>query len=203
MTTQFYWLPSKKPRLINKKRLMLLILFILFFLIPLIEVTLFVQLGSLIGVWQTIFLVVLTAVIGAFLIRWQGISTLLQIRQQLGRGEVPAQAMFDGVALLVAGAFLMTPGFFTDAIGFILLVPAFRQAVFPRLLSKVLHQQAFGKVHLSTVRPGHSPFKSAENQTSDDVEILTARQSRVQSQSGRQPDTRGRVIEGEITDKDA
>lgn len=86
-----------------------------------------VTVGGLIGAGWTVFLVVLTAVIGASLVRSQGINTLARSQDSLARGELPAVELLEGAALLVAGALLLTPGFFTDGIGFLLLVPPLRR----------------------------------------------------------------------------
>ena len=101
--------------------------FSLFLLIPIIEVVLFIVVGSRIGVGATIGLVVLTAVIGAALVTRQGRSTLLRARNDIAEGRLPAGPLVHGVMILVAGALLLTPGFLTDAIGFALLVPGLRE----------------------------------------------------------------------------
>ncbi|MCB9990172.1 MAG: FxsA family protein [Rhodospirillales bacterium] len=103
-----------------------MIFFIIFVIIPLTEIALFIAVGDEIGLLSTLFLCVLTAMIGAVLIRTQGLATLFSARGTMSRGELPVQEMFDGICLAVAGALLMTPGFFTDGIGFSLLVPQFR-----------------------------------------------------------------------------
>jgi len=122
------------------------ILFLLFFLIPLIEIYILIQVGSVIGAGWTIFSVVFTAVLGAYLIRRQGFSTFQRFQGKLQTGEIPAREMVDGFCLLIAGAFLMTPGFFTDAMGFALLVPPIRTLIYKRI----------GKsAHIHVVRPGH------------------------------------------------
>ena len=82
--------------------------------------------------------VVITAVIGAALVRAQGISTIGRIRSQLEQGELPAVAMFEGLILLIAGALLLTPGFFTDAIGFLCLLPPLRRGLIRSLLRRGL-----------------------------------------------------------------
>lgn len=102
-------------------------LFLLFLTVPLAEIYVLLEVGSLIGALPTIGAVVLTAVIGAALVRVQGFSTLAQIRDSLNRGEVPAVALVEGAFLLVAGALLLTPGFITDAIGFACLCPPLRR----------------------------------------------------------------------------
>lgn len=105
------------------------VLLVAFIATPLIEIALFIQAGALIGLWPTIALVVLTAIIGTTLLRAQGLQTLETARREMAQGGVPVGALFDGLCLLIAGALLLTPGFFTDALGFALMVPALRQAV--------------------------------------------------------------------------
>lgn len=109
------------------------ILFVLFFLIPLIEIYILIQVGSVIGAPLTIVSVVFTAVLGAYLIRRQGFKTFARFQGKLQSGELPAQEMVDGFCLLIAGAFLMTPGFFTDAMGFALLIPPVRTLLYSRI----------------------------------------------------------------------
>lgn len=104
-----------------------MIFLVLFILIPIIEIALFIEVGGEIGVGWTLLLCVLTAIIGAFLIRLQGLSTLMNARNRMQRQEFPIREMFDGVCLAAAGAMLMTPGFFTDTIGFLLLAPPVRK----------------------------------------------------------------------------
>lgn len=99
---------------------------ILFLLIPLVEIYLLIQVGQVIGAGWTIFLVVLTAVIGVALLKVQGLSTLARAQQKLDANELPAREILEGMGLLVAGALLLTPGFFTDAVGFLLLFPPTR-----------------------------------------------------------------------------
>ena len=105
------------------------LLFVVFLSVPLIEVWLLVKVGSLIGAGWTIFLVVLTAVIGAALVRAQGLSTLARSQELLHRGELPAVELLEGAALLIAGAPLLTPGFLTDTVGFLLLLPPLRRRI--------------------------------------------------------------------------
>lgn len=111
-------------------------LFILLLLVPLIEIYFLIQVGEEIGAGWTIFLVVATAVIGASLLRMQGLSTMQRAQVSLAQGQLPALTMLEAVALLVSGGLLLTPGFFTDVIGFLLLVPPIRQALIKRLIAK-------------------------------------------------------------------
>jgi UPF0716 protein FxsA len=112
------------------------LLLLLFFTIPLLEITVLLQVGSAIGVLPTIAMVVLTAVIGAGLIRAQGIATLGRVRLELERGELPAVGIIEAAMFLVAGALLLTPGFVTDAIGFLILVPPLRRRVIHSFLAR-------------------------------------------------------------------
>ena len=117
---------------------------LLFFAIPLIEIYFLIQVGEVIGALPTIFLVVLTAVIGAFLLRQQGLSTLARFQQSMANGELPATALLEGVMLLVGGVLLMTPGFFTDAIGFACLLPFTRIAIAKFMLTRMKPGQMRG-----------------------------------------------------------
>ena len=105
------------------------LLLIIFIGVPLIEIGLFIQVGQAIGLWSTLAVVILTAVIGTWLLRQQGLRTLQKFQMEVAQGAIPTVTLFDGICLLVAGVLLLTPGFFTDAIGFLLFVPAFRQVM--------------------------------------------------------------------------
>lgn len=120
------------------------ILLAIFIVVPLIEVYLLIKVGSVIGAPWTIFLVVFTAMLGAFLVRSQGFSTLRRIQANLADGELPAMELLEGVFLLVAGALLLTPGFFTDAVGFACLTPPLRRAVIRYALERGLIHTAGG-----------------------------------------------------------
>ena len=110
------------------------ILFLLFLVVPLVEIFFLIQVGQVIGAGWTIFLVVATAVIGAFLLRLQGFQTLQRAQTSMARGEIPAMEMLEGLCLLVSGALLLTPGFVTDTLGFLLLVPPVRQIMIGQML---------------------------------------------------------------------
>ena len=110
------------------------LLLLLFVAVPLVEIYLLLEVGGIIGAVPTIGLVVLTAVVGATLVRAQGFSTIRQVQRSMEAGEVPAVAIIEGIFLLVAGALLLTPGFLTDAIGFGCLIPPLRRALIVRLV---------------------------------------------------------------------
>jgi len=105
------------------------LLLIAFIAVPVIEIAVFIEVGGIIGLWQTIAVVVLTAIIGSALLRQQGISILFRIQENLQANKLPVRELFDGVCLVLAGAFLLTPGFVTDSVGFALFIPPIRQAI--------------------------------------------------------------------------
>ena len=105
------------------------IIFLCFLVIPTAEIYLLIQIGQFIGAGWTIFGVVATAVIGAWLIRIQGILTLHRGLESLRRKEVPAIELIEGLFLLICAALLITPGFVTDSIGFLCLVTPVRRAL--------------------------------------------------------------------------
>ncbi|WP_339716594.1 FxsA family protein [uncultured Sneathiella sp.] len=97
--------------------------------IPLIEIMVFIEIGSEIGALNTIIITVVTAIIGVFLIRIQGIGVLMRARATLDRQETPVNEIFEGIFLALAGLFLIIPGFVTDTIGFFLLIPPLRRSL--------------------------------------------------------------------------
>ena len=123
---------------------------LLFLIIPLIEVAILVQVGGIIGFWSTLGLVVLTAVIGAQLLKSQGRALLMAAQGRLEQGQLPISELAQGLLVAVGGALLLTPGFATDAFGFACLIPGTRMAMGaavrrwlePRLVSNVQFAQA-------------------------------------------------------------
>lgn len=101
-------------------------LFIALVVVPLIEIGLFIEVGGWIGLWPTLAIVVLTALIGAALLRHQGLAVLADLEARVRAAEDPRGPILHGLLILVAGIVLLTPGFFTDAVGFLLLVPPVR-----------------------------------------------------------------------------
>ena len=106
-----------------------LLLLAAFILVPLIEIAVFIEIGGVIGLWPTLALILLTAVLGSWQLRAQGLATLNRARSQMEQGVMPARELFDGLCLLVAGALLLTPGFVTDASGALLFVPPLRDVL--------------------------------------------------------------------------
>ncbi len=139
-------------------------LFALFIAVPLVEIGLFIQVGGAIGLWPTLLVVVLTAVIGTQLMRAQGAHAMAQLRNSFGQMQDPTEPLAHGAMILFSGALLLTPGFFTDAVGFALLIPAFRTMVFNYLRARVKVQSFSMGQGMGASQP-HGP-RSANN---DDV----------------------------------
>ncbi|WP_299964691.1 FxsA family protein [uncultured Roseobacter sp.] len=112
-------------------------LFIAFLAVPLIEITLFIQIGGAIGLGWTLVTVVLTAIAGTWLVRTQGLLAIGQLKSSFEQVRDPTEPLVHGAMILFSGALLLTPGFFTDAVGFLLLVPAVRVAVFNAVRARI------------------------------------------------------------------
>ncbi len=109
----------------------------LFILVPIIEISLFIEIGSIIGSFYTIILIFITAIVGVFFVRQQGISTFQKLTSQLQNLETPVQTIFEGLVILISGILLITPGFFTDALGFLGLIP-FTRIIFIKLVASYI-----------------------------------------------------------------
>ena len=135
-------------------------LFLLFLAVPLIEIALFVQIGGAIGLGWTLAIVILTAILGTALVRSQGTVVLGQVRGSFEELKDPTEPLAHGAMILFSGALLLTPGFFTDAVGFALLVPGIRSVVFKFVRSRInVEQVQFGSraSGFSPHRQGYSP----------------------------------------------
>lgn len=108
-------------------------LLLLFIIMPIVEITVLIQVGSVIGVLPTVLIVVLTAILGSAMLRHQGLATLAKARQRMDKGEMPAHELVEGLMLVIGGVLLLTPGFVTDAMGFLCLVPVTRHWIASRL----------------------------------------------------------------------
>lgn len=100
-----------------------------FIVVPIVELALIIQVGSSVGVLPTLGLLIFVSIVGAWLVKFQGMGVLMRMRQQLAMGQMPTEELVNGVLILVAGALMLTPGFFTDAFGLSLLIPPIRAAV--------------------------------------------------------------------------
>ena len=112
------------------------LIFVVFTIIPLIEIACFILIGNAIGLWPTLAGVLVTALIGSILIRMQGIALIREIRETVGRGQLPTRALGDAMMVGIAGALLLAPGYFTDLIGILLLIPPVRTVIYRALASR-------------------------------------------------------------------
>lgn len=112
-------------------------IFLLFIAVPILEIFVLIQVGSAIGAFTTIAIVILTAMLGTWLLRAQGLSTINKARSRMAGGEIPAFQLMEGLALGVGGALLLTPGFITDALGFACLLPPTRRLIVGALSKRV------------------------------------------------------------------
>jgi UPF0716 protein FxsA len=135
-------------------------LLIAFIAVPLIEITLFIQVGGLIGLGWTLAIVLATAVIGTWLVRSQGALALSQVRSSFNELRDPTEPLVHGAMILFSGALLLTPGFFTDALGFALLVPGIRSAVYRAIRARVSVQSFGTPGGPSPHGPGSGPARS-------------------------------------------
>ncbi len=126
-------------------------LFLLFLTIPLVEIALFIQVGGMIGLWPTLGIVVLTAVLGTILVRSQGAQAIMRLRRSFDELRDPTEPLAHGAMILFSGALLLTPGFFTDAVGFALLIPQVRSVTY-RYFRRRVGQTHFTYGHTSQRR---------------------------------------------------
>jgi len=135
-------------------------------IVPVVEIYILIQVGQVIGALWTVFFVVLTAIIGVQLLKSQGLSTLSRAQQKMNSGEMPAKELLEGFALVIAGAFLLTPGFFTDAFGFLLLFPLTRSLIVSSLVAKLMASDRFA---MHGVYQSHSSSQNQNKESSGDV----------------------------------
>lgn len=135
------------------------LILLLFIVVPLAEIAILVKVGQYIGWLWTILIVIFTAFIGTWLLRQQGFGVMSRAMEALASGRMPVEPVIEGMFLLIAGAFLLTPGLLTDAVGFLLLIPSIRMAVAKWTLRKLLQS---GSVHVSVF--GEQPTADPETE---------------------------------------
>lgn len=133
-------------------------LFLLFTITTAVELVLLIRIGAWMGILPTIALIVFTGFLGAWLTQREGLKTLARVREQTSRGEIPGDALLDGLCILLAGAFLVTPGILTDLVGFSLLIPPLRApikaAIAKRAEDAIRSGRATGRVTFVEAGPG-------------------------------------------------
>jgi len=170
---------------------------LLFVIIPLLELYLIIKVGGIIGAFWTVILVLSTAFIGVNLLRYQGMSTLARAQRSMSQGALPAMEMMEGMALAVGGVFLITPGFLTDTLGFLCLIPVTRRAIIRYIMANATIRggQGFnvGGFYSQSGSQGASPKDSF-------VDDYRPKESETTSQDSTKKV--GRTIEGEFHRED-
>jgi UPF0716 protein FxsA len=123
-------------------------LILIFIVVPLIEILLLIEIGSRIGALNTIFIIVLTGILGASMMRHQGFTIIRNIQRDLSQGRMPTGELINGALVLVGGIVLLTPGFFTDAVGFVLLIPATRTLIRKKIELFIRRKIESGDIHI-------------------------------------------------------
>lgn len=149
----------------------------IFIAVPMIEIALFIQVGGWIGLWPTLLIVLVTAIIGTALVRNQGALAVTELRRSLNDLRDPTEPLAHGAMILVAGVLLLTPGFFTDAVGFALLLPPVRRAAF-----------GYARRHVKVKRFAYGAGRTSPQDA---------------ARARRAPPVRGDVIEGDYDEVDA
>ncbi|MFD0916981.1 FxsA family protein [Pseudahrensia aquimaris] len=147
--------------------------------VPIVEIAAFIAIGQQIGIGLTLLMILVTAIIGTFLLRSQGFAILETIKTETNAGRVPGRALGDGAMILVAGILLLTPGFVTDTLGFLLFVPGVRGAIWKFLSSRI-----------TVVTPMDAAFRDREPSSpyaSDDVIDLDDNEYHVQDRDPNSP----------------
>ena len=173
------------------------LLFVLFIIIPIIEISILMQVGTFLGVWPTIAIVIFTAWLGAKYVRQQGLATLNSVQTKMAQGQMPSDEIVTGLMLLVAGVFLMTPGFVTDFFGLSLLIPAVRNAIVNGV-----------KPHLAASSASSSSFhfqagsfqEHNENHSAEHDDFSPRQQSPFKEHIS--PPKQGQTLDGEFERKD-
>ena len=162
-----------KPE-IPSKTMRLSFLPFLLLILPIVEISVFIAIGDRIGIFYTVMMILVTAIIGSILLRIEGFRILGQIQKDIAAGKMPAKELFDGVMILIAGVLLLTPGFVTDSIGFLLFIPTIRTAMRAFVLSRIKFQTKAAGSEFSAgfdgFQAGH-PDQSTSNQNGPVVDL--------------------------------
>ncbi len=160
------------------KPIMGMLLLFIFIAVPVIEIGLFIQVGGLLGLFPTLFIVIITAIIGTYLLRQQGLGVLMKLQTEFQSGQLPIKSLIHGAFIVVAGLLLLTPGFFTDFIGFSLFIPQVRLAFAHVIARQFKNAQAAGNAssfqfYSSFDQKGQhdTGFKAANDQNPNGQEI--------------------------------
>lgn len=136
------------------------VFFLLFLLFPFLELALLIKVGGVLGVLPTLLLLVGAAILGSLLLRVAGLATALRAREKLARGEMPEQEMLEGMLIAIGGGLLLLPGFISDAIGLLCLLPLTRRLIVRRLLARLQEQALRQTAFADSLNPGGSPSRA-------------------------------------------
>ena len=148
-------------------------LFIMFVAVPILEMVILIKVGGLIGAIPTIAMVVLTATVGIWLLKLEGIATLRRVQEKMATGQLPETELLEGIMLIVGGALLLTPGFVTDAFGFVCLIPGLRRPLAGWLIKRAFVMKDGGTIFQTsgTFQTSGSTFGGSEQSTIIDGEF--------------------------------
>nr|WP_136250898.1 FxsA family protein [Ningiella ruwaisensis] len=177
----------------------MLFLFILFVVLPISEIMLIINVSDTIGGWNTFFIVIATAFIGAFFVKREGLQTLQNVQLKTAKGELPGKEISEGLLLLIAGVLLVTPGFITDIIGLLFTLPFTRAPIAAALVKQFVAYQVKNSAK-NSAKDGGFTFTYFEQRTrySDDER---KHQNGSPSGSSSSSASRGETIDGEYQDK--
>ncbi|MDO6486834.1 FxsA family protein [Colwellia sp. 6_MG-2023] len=180
------------------------LLFALFIIIPIIEITVLMQVGELIGAWPTIAIVILSAWLGAKYVRHQGLATLQSVQTKMAEGEMPSGEIVTALVLLIAGILLVTPGFVTDIFGLLLLIPNVRQALASKVQKHIKTSQGNGfganaHFHSSTFTQENGHIYENEVDITVDSDTAFTQNKAISSDKNHH---QGETLEGDFKRKD-
>lgn len=165
-------------------------MFVAFIVTPLIEIAVLIQVGGWLGLWPTLGLIVLTAIIGTWMLRQQGFAVMARAQQQLAEGTVPLGEVFEGFCLVIAGALLLTPGFVTDVVGGSLLLPPVRAWLYKRLGAGFRRAAMPNQPPGARSGPGQGPVVDGDFETVEPEEPAAGRSK---------PESTGPTTDGDAT----
>lgn len=146
-------------------------LFLLFVIMPIMEIAVLIHVGDIIGGWNTVLLVILSAMIGAYLVKREGVATLAQAQVKIAQGQVPAEEIGSGLLLLIAGVLLVTPGFITDIFGLLLTLPTTRRYLASHVV-KMVNVQSGGFTHAGFGDTGSRHYTGSRQYNSEKDDII-------------------------------
>ncbi len=182
------------------------IFFLIFIIVPIVEMVILIEVGSIIGAGYTIGLVLLTAMIGVNLLKKQGLSALTRANEKMSRGQMPVKEMGEGMMLAMAGALLLTPGFVTDTVGFILLTPGLRQKI-ATYVARLVVNSSNTSVHYTQFsefnsRPDNMRGDQSQNQHTSSSESYGSSSSKATYGDYRKPLQDNEIVEAEFEEID-